>query len=264
LRVFGCTAYAHVDNRKLEPRATKCLFLGYGSGVKGYKLWNPKTKKTFMSRSIIFNESVMFNNSLSTDVSPVGSDEEQKHVIVQVEHVDDQETKIVDNNVHDIVQHSPPVLQPQNQSIANHRTKRNCGPRPRLIEECDIVHYAFSCAEQVENIHEPATYTEVVVSGDREKWISAMQEEMQSLEKNGTWDVVRLPKQKKAVRCKWIFKRKEGLSPSEPPRFKARLVAKGFSQIPGVDYNDVFSLVVKHSLIRTFFGIVAMRDLKLE
>ena len=88
-----------------------------------------------------------------------------------------------------------------------------------------------------------------------------MQEEMQSLEKNSTWDVVRLPKHKKAVRCKWIFKRKEGLSPSEPPRFKARLVAKGFSQIPGVDYNDVFSPVVKHSSIHTFFGIVAMRDL---
>ena len=121
-----------------------------------------------------------------------------------------------------------------------------------------MVHYAFSCAERVENIHEPATYTKAVVSGDREKWISAMQEEMQSLEKNGTWDVVRLPKHKKAVRCKWIFKRKEGLSPSEPPRFKARLVAKGFSQIPGVDYNNVFSPVVKHSSIRTFFGIVAM------
>jgi transposase InsO family protein len=38
LKVFGCTAYALVDNRKLEPRAIKCLFLGYGSGVKGYKL----------------------------------------------------------------------------------------------------------------------------------------------------------------------------------------------------------------------------------
>ena len=57
------------------------------------------------------------------------------------------------------------------------------------------------------------------------------------------------PKQKKAVRCKWIFKRKKGLSPNEPPRFKARLVAKGFSQIPGIDYNDVFSPVVKHSSI---------------
>ena len=41
LRVFGCTAYAHVDNGKLEPRATKCIFLGYQPGVKGYKLWNP-------------------------------------------------------------------------------------------------------------------------------------------------------------------------------------------------------------------------------
>jgi hypothetical protein len=75
---------------------------------------------------------------------------------------------------------------------------------------------------------------------------------------------VSLPKQKKTVCCKWIFKRKEGLSPSEPPRFKARLVAKGFNQIPGVDYNDVFSLVVKHSWIRTFFSIVAMHDLELQ
>jgi hypothetical protein len=38
LRVFGCTAYAHIDNGKLEPRAVKCIFLGYGSGVKAYKL----------------------------------------------------------------------------------------------------------------------------------------------------------------------------------------------------------------------------------
>ena len=91
-----------------------------------------------------------------------------------------------------------------------------------------------------------------------------MQEKMQSLEKNCTWEVVPLPKQKKVVRCKWIFKRKEDLSPNEPSRFKARLVAKCFSQILGVDYNDVFSSVVKHSSIRTFFGIVAMHDLELE
>ena len=97
--------------------------------VKGYKFWNPKTKKTFMSRSIVFNESVMFNDSLSTDVSRVGSDEEQQHVSVQVEHVDDQETKIVDNNVYDIVKHSPPVLHYQNQYIADRRTK-----------SCDLVH----------------------------------------------------------------------------------------------------------------------------
>nr|ABA96191.1 retrotransposon protein, putative, Ty1-copia subclass [Oryza sativa Japonica Group] len=226
LRVFGCTAYAHVDNGKLEPRAIKCLFLGYGSGVKGYKLWNPKTNKTFMSRSVVFNESVMFNDSLPTDVILGGSDEEQQYVSVQVEHVDDQETEIVGNDVNVTVQHSPPVLQPQDEPIAHRRTKRSCGAPIRFIEECDMVYYAFSCAEQVENTLEPATYTEAVVSGDREKWISAMQEEMQSLEKNGTWELVHLPKQKKPVHCKWIFKRKEGLSPSEPPRFKASIDVK--------------------------------------
>jgi hypothetical protein len=73
-----------------------------------------------------------------------------------------------------------------------------------------------------------------------------------------------LPKHKKVVRCKWIFKRKEGLSPKDPVRFKARLVVKSFSQILGIDYNDVFFPVVKHSSIRAFLGIVAMHDLELE
>ena len=117
--------------------------------------------------------------------------------------------------------------------IALRRSKRSCGPPNRLIEECNLIHYALSCAEQVEDASEPATYSEAIDSVDKEKWISAMQEEMQSLEKNGTWEIVRLPEKRKPVCCKWVFKRKEGLSPSEPPRFKARLVAKGFTQIPG-------------------------------
>jgi hypothetical protein len=66
LRVFGCTAYAHVDNGKLEPRAIKCIFLGYQSGVKGYKLWNPQTQKVVISRNVIFNESAMLPDNPST------------------------------------------------------------------------------------------------------------------------------------------------------------------------------------------------------
>ena len=54
LKIFGYPTYAHVDNGKLEPRAMKCIFLGYKFGVKGYKLWCPKTKKLVISRDVIF------------------------------------------------------------------------------------------------------------------------------------------------------------------------------------------------------------------
>jgi hypothetical protein len=90
-------------------------------------------------------------------------------------------------------------LQQQSHSIAADRPRRTIAPSKHLIEECNIVYYAMSCAKQVENDVERATYTEVVPSVDREKWIYAMQEEMQLLEKNGAWDVVRFPKHKKVV-----------------------------------------------------------------
>ncbi len=45
LRVFGCTAYAHVDNGKLEPKAIKCIFLGYPSGVKAISYGVLKLKR---------------------------------------------------------------------------------------------------------------------------------------------------------------------------------------------------------------------------
>ncbi|KAK1693822.1 hypothetical protein QYE76_010519 [Lolium multiflorum] len=185
----------------------------------------------------------MFYKSSSTNVSDAiyfsdVFDDEQQRISVQVEHVEEKEIDAVENE-NTVVQHSPPVLQQTNSSIATDRPRRNKGPRPCLIEECNLIHHALSCDEQMEHDTEPATYAEAVAFVDRVKWISAMQEEMQSLDKNGTWDVVLLPKQKKFVRYKWIFKRKEGLSPNEPPRFKA-------------------------SSIRAFFGIVAMHDLELE
>lgn len=91
-----------------------------------------------------------------------------------------------------------------------------------------------------------------------------MHDEMESLEKNDTWKLVKLPKEKKHVHCKWIFKRKEGISPTELARYKTSLVAKGYSQILGIDFNDVFSPVVKHSSIRTLLSIVAIHDYELE
>lgn len=54
IRVFGCIAYAHSKQGKLDPRAIRCLFIIYPEGVKGYKLWSldPNMPKTFVSRDV--------------------------------------------------------------------------------------------------------------------------------------------------------------------------------------------------------------------
>jgi hypothetical protein len=59
LRVFGCDAYVHVprENRsKLDNKVEKCIFIGYKDGIKGYKLWNPVTKKIVYSWDVVFRE----------------------------------------------------------------------------------------------------------------------------------------------------------------------------------------------------------------
>ena len=76
--------------------------------------------------------------------------------------------------------------------------------------------------------------------------------------------MVRLPKRKKVIRCKWVFKKKEGTPGVENAMYKTRLVAKGYSQIPSVDFTNVFSPVVKHGSIRAFLGIVSFNDYELE
>ncbi|KAG8483097.1 hypothetical protein CXB51_022015 [Gossypium anomalum] len=148
-------------------------------------------------------------------------------------------------------------------SIAKNRTRREIKP-PKKYAEADLVAYALNVAEAIDANQELSNYSKAISCEDSEKWMFAMQEEMESLHKNKTWDLVKLPKGKKTIRCKWVFKKKEWTLRVEEPRYKARLVAKGYSQVPGVDFIGVFFPVVKHSLIRALLGIVAMHDLDLS
>ncbi|KAG8501913.1 hypothetical protein CXB51_004578 [Gossypium anomalum] len=251
LKIFGCPAYAHVNNGKLEPRSIKCVFLGYKAGVKGYKLWCPENRKVVISRDVVFDETAMLPNLSLKDCS---NKENQK----QVEHqINTESTPQVSTKIENRVASSPQY------SIAKNRTKREIKP-PKKYAEADLVAYALNVAEDIDANQEPSNYSEAISCEDSEKWMFAMQEEMESLHKNKTWDLVKLPKGKKTVRCKWVFKKKEGTPGVEEPKYKARLVAKGYSQVPGVDFTDVFSPVVKHSSIRALLGIVAMHDLELE
>ena len=62
LRIFGCVTYAYVSQGKLEPRVKRCMFVGYPSGVKGWKLWYKEggISRTLISRDVVFKEDEMF------------------------------------------------------------------------------------------------------------------------------------------------------------------------------------------------------------
>ena len=111
---------------------------------------------------------------------------------------------------------------------------------------------------------EPKNYSEAISSEDSTKWIAAMQEEVVSLLKNETWELVKLAEGKRVISCKWIFKRKEGIPGVESTRNKARFVVRGFDQEKGIDFNEVFSPVVRHTSIHILLALVALYDLEME
>lgn len=56
----------------------------------------------------------------------------------------------------------------------------------------------------------PSTYKEAICTCESGEWRKAMDEEMKSLHKNWTWDLVQLPKGKKEIGGKWVYTKNEG------------------------------------------------------
>lgn len=72
------------------------------------------------------------------------------------------------------------------------------------------------------------------------KWSKAIEEEMEALQKNNTWELIPLPRGKKTVGCWWIFTVKHNATGSVN-KYEAQLVAKGFTQTYGIDYDETFA-----------------------
>jgi len=110
---------------------------------------------------------------------------------------------------------------------------------------------------------EPECFLEAVESEEKKKWLDVMQDEMRSLYDNHTFDLVKLPKGKKTLENMWIYRVKQE-SNSTSPRYKAKLVVKGFRQRKCIDFNVIFSPVVKMSSIRIVLSLAATLDLEVE
>jgi hypothetical protein len=103
---------------------------------------------------------------------------------------------------------------------------------------------------------DPITFAEAVKS---EKWRKAMDQEIQAIEKNDTWDLTVLPSEGKTIGVKWVFKTKFNEN-REVEKYKARLIAKGYCQQQGINYAKVFSPVARLDTIRIVISIAAQKS----
>jgi len=86
---------------------------------------------------------------------------------------------------------------------------------------------------------------------------------MVALDANATWELVALPKDKKAIGCKWVYKVKHNANGSMS-RYKTRLVAKGYAQTYGIDYEETYSPVAKMTIVRVIITMAATKGWSLR
>ncbi|KAG8498772.1 hypothetical protein CXB51_005218 [Gossypium anomalum] len=145
----------------------------------------------------------------------------------QVEHqINTESTPQVSTKIENRVASSPQY------SIAKNRTKKEIKP-PKKYAEADLVAYALNVAEDIDANQEPSNYSEAISC-------------------------------KKTVRCKWVFKKKEGTPGVEEPNIKQGLLQRVTVKFQEWTSQMCSPPVVKHSSIRALLGIVAMHDLELE
>ncbi|KAG9446485.1 hypothetical protein H6P81_012613 [Aristolochia fimbriata] len=238
LKIFGCIAYAHIDRevrKKLDPKSTKCVFLGYGGDEYGYRLWD-------------------FDNN-----KVVPSEGEQQIETEQENESQGEQSSIDDGELHEYsnAQTDFDDLEIPQEEIVTSGLRRSTRVR-KPVQKLNLIvqHVLYTVAG------EPESYDEAMADEAHLKWELAMKDEMLSLEENQTWELVKMPAKKKVLQNKWIFRVKQEVGGVQ--RYKARLVVKGFGQREGIDFHDIFAPVVKMTSIRTILSIVAVKGLYLE
>ena len=271
LKPFGCKAFAHLKQGKLNARALQCVMIGYQKGVKGYRLWciEPGNNKILISRDVVFIEDNMPLLKKKAGVEAADSGHTQAEALADIFPDDGKSASDEDDEIQgdqigtDGTQQHHQSPSPQEYQIARDRPRRANVKVPARFNDYEMLYYALHVAEEIE-LAEPSSYAEAVSGPERELWIQAMKEEFESLISNKTWVLVEKAEFRKIVGCKWVYKKKIESAGSQKIRFKARLVAKGFNQQEGIDFNEVYSPVVKHNSIRVLLAVVAKRDWELE
>jgi len=300
LKVFGCLCWVQVPaekRRKLDPRAVKCIFLGYSTSSKAYIVQNLDSKRIYTSRDVKFFEHLFIpwsqtscegdntisnENDMSSTSDSSGCKTQGELELLPINTSESTPTlSETDSEILISPMQQTSLSEGENSdiSLSDSEDEQYNGDRDWLgsryiMQPANIPpqrdlnapprdakrksHYRKDDSEvALVLIPGPDTYHEALNSDDATEWLKAMKEEISSLNKNDTWSLVPLPPGRKPVGCRWTLGIKRDAE-GALERYKARLCAKGFSQREGIDYNETFSPVVQFNSIRVVLTIASL------
>jgi hypothetical protein len=182
---------------KLEPKAEKCVFIGYPKETIGYTFYHRSEGKVFVAK----NGSFLEKEFLSKEVS--GRKVELDEVI--------EASLVLESSAAPEVVPAPPAPIGEEANDEDHETSNDATTElRRSTRSCAIPEWYGNPVLTVMLLdnNEPANYEEAMMSPDSEKWREAMKFELGSMSENKVWTLVDPPSDRKTVECKWIFKKK--------------------------------------------------------
>ncbi|GKA56959.1 retrotransposon protein, putative, ty1-copia subclass [Tanacetum coccineum] len=250
LRVWGCEALVKQDTPdKHDSRSIKCIFIGYPKEMMDYYFYYPLKNKIFVSRN-----AELFENSFMVQEASGG------HGLLEVsgsdkalEIIQEEDTQPSKNTSKEHEEVAPIEVEPQSVRVLIRRSARIPQAPDRYGYYVDVEEYELG------DFGEPPNYIATLVDPESNKWLEAMNTEMQSMKDNQVWVLVELPPNGRTVGSKWIFKKKTDMH-GNVHTFKACLVAKGYTQTYRVDYRETFYHVAGIRAIRILLAIATFYD----
>lgn len=268
LRVFGSTAYVHNKTRKtkFDDKSFKSILVGYE--LNGYKLFNIENSQFFVARDVLFDESnygqsrptcssneipAKINKPNNELVELIGNDE----IPAKINKPNKELVELIGNQHNDQLNEFSDIdygCLRRSDRIRNLPSKNY-----KLMNDPDYNLPILSlCSEQTLPL--PISFNDIFNRSDTNKWLAAIQSEIDSLRSNQTWCLVDKPIGVNIVSCRWIFTIKSN-ELGEPVRYKARLVARGFSQQYLHDYEETFAPVARITTFRLILAFANQNNL---
>ena len=301
LHLFGSVCFAYTQQKKkLDPRCTEGLFVGYDKYSPAYLVYFPDTNTIGKFGTVSFTERYGASKSDKSSQPQLASDEDDIPFNTVISFYNQQsqtqysdaiqpaqyETNLLptmDAEFNEMIadeNYETPLLRntfKESEPVTNeetHRYPQRTRQRPQHYTDSPSTHgnamgmrshtdFANCIRDSCHRISEtPPSYSRAVTDKDADQWQLAMESEMSSMKDNDVFEVVPLPKGKKVVGSRWVFSIKD--NPDGAVIHKARFVAKGFSQVEGSDYTDTYSPTAKMETVRMLMQFAIENDMVVQ